>query len=525
MQFRKNIRLASLCRHIRSNSNRARYTWRAMAISAFSVLATTLSISASAVSVEQSQSASKTHSCYLKGLSDRLQCGKIAVPENPNKPDGRKIDIHFAIIPAIKNSFPNEAILGIAGGPGQSAMDSAAGFERDLSKAREQRDILLIDQRGTGRSNILSCDWETEISLLGFNDENQDMVAETKKCLEKYTNKADITQYGSLTALNDFEAVRQYLGYQKLHLYGVSYGTRMAQLYMRQYPQSLATVTLDGVVPMQQSVTAIFQSIDRAIALMLKDCQQSSMCHQQFPNLKQEFEQVSQQLANKPFDGMINDPSTGDQTRLLMTQAKYMGAIRLALYSTNTRSLLPYAIHQASKGDYRSLSTLYALTTSGVDLATGMHNSVVCGEDWPRIPAKLRQQAQHSYFGKNMFKSFDETCQIWKIPTADASFAKPIESDIPTLLLSGEIDPATPPAWGDMAMKKLSNAKHFVAPYATHGVARQSCGKNLMAKLIETSSLNELDGKCLDKDVSRNFYLNASSVETLTSSIATKGKE
>ncbi len=460
---------------------------------------------------ESAEPVEKTHSCYLKGISDRLRCGKLAVPENPDKPNGKKIDIHFTILPAVKNTHPREAMLGIAGGPGQSAIDNAALFNKILSKVRENRDILLIDQRGTGRSNILSCS-EEHLSALAFNDEDVDTKTETEKCL-KQNKGTDITQYGSDIAVTDFEAVREYSGYQKLHLYGVSYGTRMAQLYMRRFPESLATVTLDGVVPMQQSVLAIGDAVERALNLLLRDCRRSANCEQAFANLARELQQVSRRLRQKPYQSTVSDPYTGEPTELLLTDSKFKGSVRLALYSPGTRALLPYAIHQAAKDNYQPILGLYSLTLGSLDIALGMHSCVVCGEDFPRLTDAIYQSAKHGFFGADMLDDLKQGCAIWKMPAVSADFSQPVASDIPTLLLSGELDPATPPAWGDLATEKLTHAVHFVAPYATHGVAAQSCGGDLIADLVKSGSVKELDGKCLDKDVRRSFYLNASGVE------------
>ncbi|MGL5906928.1 MAG: alpha/beta hydrolase [Shewanella sp.] len=457
--------------------------------------------------------------CYVEGVSDRLQCGFVTVPENPNQPDGKQISVHYVVLPAVKNDNHEEALLAIAGGPGQSAIDNAASFNAMLNKVRQQRDILLIDQRGTGRSNLLNCD-VGEQSLLAINDDNIDSLAEAQKCRDQLAG-SDVTQYGSLNAVKDFEAVRAHLGYKKLHLYGISYGTRMAQLYMRLYPEHLATVTLDGIVPMQQGVLEIGAAIERGFDLLFKDCQQTAACHAQFPELKAEFDQVVAKLTEGPITEQVHDPVTGEKTLLTMTRAKFYGAIRMALYQTNVRALIPHGIHQAAKGNYQPLLGLYALTTDGAGMAMGMHASVVCGEDIHRITPAMREQAKTSYVGKTMLDSLEASCSVWKVPPVDASFSEPIKSDIPTLLLSGEIDPATPPSWGELAMEKLSNAKHFIAPYATHGVAYQSCANHLVAELVRTGSVKDLDGECLKKDVRRSFYLNASSVEPLTTEAAT----
>ena len=467
---------------------------------------------ASDVISQDKQTASKTDTCYVEGVSDRLNCGFVTVPENPNKPNGKQIQVHYVILPAVKNANHEEALLAIAGGPGQSAIDNAAGFDAMLSKVRQQRDILLIDQRGTGRSNILTCD-EGAQSPLSFNDDNVDTLVEAQKCLEQLD--ADVTQYGSLNAIKDFEAVRQHLGYKKLHVYGISYGTRMAQLYMRLYPEHLATVTLDGIVPMQQGVLEIGAAIDRGFDLLFKDCQETTACHAQFPKLKAEFEQVAASLAKAPVMENVYDPVSSEKTMLTMTRGKFYGSIRMALYQANVRALVPHAIHQAAKDNFQPILGLYALTLENGGMAMGMHASVVCGEDMHRITPAMREQAQQSFMGKTMLEGLEATCAVWKVPAVADSFSEPISSNIPTLLLSGEIDPATPPSWGELAMEKLSNAKHFIAPYATHGVAYQSCANTLVADLVRSGSVNDLDGECLQKDVRRSFYLNASSVEPL----------
>lgn len=456
---------------------------------------------------------SRVNHCYVDDLAERLDCGFITVPEDRTKPNGKQIDIHYVVLPAIKNGANSEAFLAIAGGPGQSAIDNAAGFSRMFSKVRQKRDILLIDQRGTGRSNVLNCEGEGFEGALSINEADFDVAKETLACLDKLD--ADVTQYGSLNALEDFEAVRQHLGYRKLHLYGISYGTRMAQLYMRQYPQVLSTVTIDGVVPMQQSVLAIGNAINRAFELLIQNCDENELCGKQFPNLKDDLHKVDAELAVKPAISQVRDPLTGESTQLTMTRSKFMGAIRMALYMPNVRALVPHAISEAAKGNFQPIMGLYSLTIDSTGIAMGMHASVVCGEDWQRLTQEERDAANQTYFGQEMITNFEKSCAIWNMPAVDTSFSAPISSNIPTLVLSGQIDPATPPSWGELAMEKLTNSKHFIAPYATHGVANQSCGNDLIAQLVDSGSVEGLDRRCLDKDVRRNFYLNASTVEAI----------
>ncbi|MCL1059373.1 alpha/beta hydrolase [Shewanella gelidimarina] len=458
--------------------------------------------------------------CYVDGLSEQMNCGSISVPEDHDQPEGKHIQVHYVVMPAIKSSGKSEALLAIAGGPGQSAIENAKGFDQMLAKVRQTHDVILIDQRGTGQSNPLQCVGDGFESPLAINESDFDAGEESQKCLDELD--ADVTQYDSLSALRDFEAVRQHLGYQKLHLYGVSYGTRMAQLYMRHYPEHIATVTLDGVVPMQQSVLAIGDAIARAFDLLIQDCSNNTLCHNQFPQLAAELDKMDSELAQAPKISMIADPRTGEATQLTMTRSKFNGALRMALYSPSVRALIPHTIHQASQGNFQPITGLYAMSMDGAGIAMGMHASVVCAEDWQRLTPQLRASANQHYFGREMLKTFEQSCAVWNMPAVDSSFSQAIASDIPTLILSGELDPATPPSWGEMAMEKLTNAKHFVAPYATHGVAYQSCGNNLIAELVEKGAVTDIDGECLNKDISRNFYLNASTVEAIPRDTDTK---
>ena len=452
--------------------------------------------------------------CYIEGLSDRLRCGYIIVNENPNEPNGQKINIHYAVIPAVKNIYPNQAFLAIAGGPGQSAIDNAPLFNNTFARIRETRDILLIDQRGTGRSNILKCPEDKSVSPLLMNEGNFDTIAETNKCLAAIDG--DVTQYTSTAALKDFEAVRISLGYDKLHIYGISYGTRMAQLYMREYAEAIATVTLDGVVPMQQSVLAIGLAIDRAVDLLISECENLSRCQQQFPSLRKALATTEVELMLSPVKAQIFHPMTGQPTEFLLTHDKFLSVIRLALYSPTTRVLLPYAIHQAGEKNYQAVLGLYSLTMEGIDIAMGMHASVVCSEDIHRLSTDLSTELETSYMGRTMFTELSKVCSVWPSTKVDETFSAPISNNIPTLLLSGELDPATPPDWAMLAMADMKNAKHLVAPHAAHGVAMQSCANRLVAQLVDEGSTAELDGDCLKEERPRGFYLNANGVDIFT---------
>ena len=204
---------------------------------------------------------------------------------------------------------------------------------------------------------------------------------------------------------------------------------------------------------------------------------------------------------------------TAQPIEFLLTHDKFLGVIRLALYSPKTRVLLPHAIDQAGKGNYQAILGLYSLTMEGMDIAMGMHASVVCSEDIHRLSADLSAELAQSYIGETMFSELSQVCSVWPSDKVDERFSAPVSSNIPTLLLSGELDPATPPDWAKLAMTGMENAKHLIAPYAAHGVAMQSCANRIVAQLVEESSILELNGDCLKDVRKRGFYLNASGID------------
>lgn len=454
--------------------------------------------------------------CYLDGLNEQVECGSLLLPEDYAQPEGRQIEVHFARIPAIKQIPAMAPLLAITGGPGQSALNDAALFEKVFSRIRQKRDLLLIDQRGTGRSNQLNCDAHLFGSPLSTNDETLDYQQLLGRCLSAMD--ADVRHYDSLTALRDFEQIREHLEIRSWHLYGISYGTRMAQLYMRHHPHAVETVTLDGVVPMDQPVVTISDAVDRASLQLFEECRQDQHCHHQFGDIGQKLAIVLSRLADEPVELQVTDPLSAIPATFLVTQTKLQSAVRMALYSPSSRALIPFTIDQAWQGNFRPLLGMQMTSEQdGFGIALGMHLSVICAEDQPRLSDdEARRLSNASLTGKNMVNLFSTACGLWQMPAAPSEFGQPLLSEIPTLLLSGEKDPATPPSWGNKVQAGLRNSLHLVAPYATHGVAFQSCAPRIIQAFIDSGSVKSLDTDCLQMDTRRAFYLNANGVEPVT---------
>lgn len=459
--------------------------------------------------------------CYAKDLPDRLLCGSVQQPLNAravNDAAQQTITIHFAIIPAIKPLYPTEAMLAFAGGPGQSAFDAAAVFAQALRYARESRDILLVDQRGTGKSGLLQCDGMDLVSQFAFDESTADIVTlaktDTLACKEKL--QVDLSHYTTVAAASDFEAVRLALGYQKLHLYGGSYGTRMAQEYMRQYPAAVVTATLDGVVPFNQSLGALGVASDASVVALYDYCEASETCRRQFPNAREQLQQLSQQLDAAPIITRVRHPRTFALIDLTLTRAKLQQAIRFALYSNNSRALLPYTIEQALAGDYSPLVGLMLSQDIVQQLSVGVNFAVVCAEDVPFWTAESRAEFAKSYLGRTWMESAEASCAVWQTPAVDVAYTQPLQTATPVLLLSGGLDPVTPPAWAELAMSQMPNARHLIAPYATHIVASQSCAPKLISQFISQQSAANLDASCLNQELRKPFFTNANGVASLT---------
>ena len=483
---------------------------------AWPLIAATALLMPAAVAAQQakaSQQAAPTLTpCYAKNLSDRMLCGSIRRPLDAAAPSqGASIDIHFAVLPAINPQHKQEAVLAFAGGPGQSAFDAAATFAYALRYARESRDILLVDQRGTGKSGLLQCDGLDLTSQFALDENNLDIVSmtrsETELCRDKL--QVDLSHYTTVAAAADFEAVRLALGYQKLHLYGGSYGTRMAQQYMRQYPSAVLTATLDGVVPFNQSFGAMGAASDASLEAVYTYCDASPECRQQFPNARAQLQQLQQTLTERTISTTVRHPRTFELIELKLTRAKLQQALRFALYRNSTRAMLPLVIDQASKGDYSALIGLMLAQDFAADLSVGVNFAVVCGEDRPFWTAKSQAEFAKSYLGQSWLQGAKTSCDVWQVTPVAADYTAPLQTDTPVLLLSGGLDPVTPPGWAELAMAKMRNARHLVAPHATHIVASQSCAPKLISQFINQQSAAELDERCLQQELRKAFLTNA----------------
>lgn len=449
----------------------------------------------------------ETASCYLPGVKEQLRCGVVSVPENYAKPDGKHIGIYYAILPAVQEGAKADPMLVLAGGPGQAATELAPMITRMFESVRQKRDILLIDQRGTGKSHPLKCDIQRPDELIRADDE-QDLEALSRECQKQYPD-TDTTQYNTVNSVKDFERVREHLGIEQFNLYGGSYGTRVGLTYLREAPGSVRTATLDAVAPPQVIIGPFGQHGADAFQAMIKDCAEQEACNEKFPNLEQEYYQVMAELKEQNVLLDTKDPLSFEPLQIKLTPGRFSSIIRVALYHPTTRQLLPYAIHSAARGDYHAILGLMGGAMSQSSIYLGLMLSVVCAEDMPRATQELfEQDGDNRFIGSRTGDAFIDMCAGWRSSSVPGYWSDPVISDKPVLLLSGELDPVTPPEWGALAHRTLPNSKHLVAPNASHTIASHTCANKIIAEFIEQGSIENIDGSCLQEQKLKPFVLN-----------------
>ncbi len=432
--------------------------------------------------------------CRIAGVEREVKCGLVRMPEDPDSPGGRSIEVRFAVVPAVARNKQPDPVFVFAGGPGQAATRVARQVMPVLAELNARRDLVFIDQRGTGRSNALTCD--VDESSLASALEPEQQIARLGPCLKALP--ADLRQYATWIAVRDFEAVRARLGAEKVNLWGASYGTRVALEYMRQYPGRVRTAVLDGVAPPDMTIPVSF-AVDAEAALQsLADaCARDERCRTRYPDFDERIS-VLLKRAESGIDIRIPHPLTGVMESLRLDRRMLASLLRAPLYVPQLSSVLPYALAEAGRGDFTALVALSAAISGGVseNFAVGMHFAVICAEDLPRIDAAAAP-ASPSRFGSAFADLYRQVCRLVPSRPVPSGFYSVPPSTVPVLIFSGGLDPATPPRHGDSVAQRLGNAKHVIAPNLGHGISAQGCAPMLVSRFVRDASFERVNGDCL----------------------------
>jgi len=428
-------------------------------------------------------------------LSTTGQCGWLEVAENPAEPDGRQIRIRVARVPARDRVVEPDPLVFFAGGPGQAATETWPVVAQALRKVNQGRDILLVDQRGTGQSNPLKCpEIEVEEALATDWDE---LARATRDCLASLDG--DPRFYTTTIAMHDIDAARAALGYDKVNLYGGSYGTRAAQVYLRLFPDRVRTVVLDSVVPQTLALgTEHAAKLDQALYRVLDGCDADPDCGEAFPATGEKLAALARILQENPAEVTIEHPTTGEPLTFTFDRDVLASALRFLTYSPDTQAMLPLLIHEAAQENrFDRLASQMLIATAGLQqsISQGMEMSVMCAEDYPWYA----QNAVEGDFlmGDLLTRAADIQCGIWPRGEVPEGFHDPVTVDVPVLLLSGELDPVTPPEYGDQVAAHFPDAMHLVAPGQGHIVSTRGCMGDLVSEFIIAGSSADLDTACI----------------------------
>lgn len=438
--------------------------------------------------------------CRLEGGME-AQCGIVTVPENRAEANGRQLDLAVVVVPAISNAVDPDPLFLLAGGPGQGAIDTFGPFVSVFRDIRQTRDIVLVDQRGTGDSNSLKCESFEELPLDTTAEEELAAVLECRETLEQ---KADLSQYLTATAAQDLEAVRLALGYEQISLFGVSYGTRLALEYVRQYPDSVRVMILDAVTGHE---LVIFQDVGRdgqaALEYMFLRCTHDAACAEQFPDLQAEYETMLARLET-PQMTEFEHPFTGEKITVSVTRPLVSQIIFNLLYSPDTVSILPLLIHEAyTENDYGTLVAQGLMASANIDIADGLLYTIGCTEDAPILEEAAVEQTDFTVITTD----FLEICNQWPQQSPDPAWREPITADVPTLLLSGSADPITPPRYANEVDASLPNSLHIVVEGYGHGVIGVGCMLDLMADFLDEGSAETIDPSCTQNVLPPPFFV------------------
>jgi pimeloyl-ACP methyl ester carboxylesterase len=398
---------------------------------------------------------------------DTIYEGYFPVAEN-RKLNTKKIKLHIIVIPASDAKNVGSPVFYFQGGPGDAATGMIDYFLEHPVYHRN-RDVVLIDFRGTGKSNPLHCSGTQVRNTVQACLDEMFPIDSLKKCYTELSTIADLTQYTTEIAIEDVEEVRQWLGYNTVNVFGQSYGTRACQSYMRQYPDAVRSAVMIGPVPTFMTMPLNHaKDGQRAWDLLVEECKNDSICNSHYPLLKREFDTIIGKLRKNPIIAEYHNNEQHIHEKIVIRHGPFSDLIRSIMYSPSGQRQIPYLIHQASKGNFQQLIEIaISRNSEPYSLADGFYLCVTCYEDVPYI---VQLPIDNTYMGSYRIEQQINACKQWKMGKVNENFREPVASDIPAFVIAGMRDPITPPHWADSVTQKMSKAQRLDIPQMAHGM-------------------------------------------------------
>jgi pimeloyl-ACP methyl ester carboxylesterase len=439
--------------------------------------------------------------CRPHGAREETQCGTFEVWENRATRSGRRIKLAVEVVSALSTSPASDPVFVLAGGPGQGAADLVGSLLPMFEKLHRKHDLVFVDQRGTGTSSPLKCPSE-DAGLKEKLREGVDTAA-LRSCLAGLEDAGlDPSTYTTSPAMDDLDDVRAALGYPTIDLWGGSYGTRAALTYLRQHPDHTRAVVLDGVDPPSMSlIVASAENAERAFDKVFAACNADPACARTFPDLRTKLVTLLASLAAHPVTTTLADPTTGAPTEVTITRTTFLLDLHGLLYKPEIAALLPLVIDSASHGDFAPFAA-QAVSSSAIgdQISEGMYFSVVCAEDAPlATPEAVAAHTKDTMMGDAFAQSILGVCSFWPKGPVPADFHDPVASAVPVLLLSGDLDPVTPPSRAEEARAKLTASTAVVVPATGHITSSTGCVPDLVEGFVDHASVAGLDLGCVAK--------------------------
>lgn len=439
------------------------------------------------------------------GNSTPAWCNDFPVPENRADPHGRIIKLKMAILRSSAQVPSKDMLVFLVGGPGQAATESAGMVAMALKPLLAHRNVLLIDQRGTGGSNALQCEDDSSDDSAPTAAEGAEFDAARMRrgaaaCLKQLSGHADPRFYTTTIAVEDLEQVRKALGSPTFDLIGVSYGTRVAQQFLMHHPDAVRSVVLDSAVPNTSALGEDFaQNLHHALKAVFARCTAQPACKKQFGDPDQTLYQLRDALKANPHEVSFRDPQTYQTVKRVLNENSLASVVRMFAYTPQTAALLPLSIDAAAHGDVGPLLGQAKILSGDLSelLGSGMQYSVICSEDADLL--KPRPQDADTIMGTRMIDALDAVCSVWPKGTRPADFHQPVKSDKPVLLLAGQYDPVTPPRYAEEIARDLPNSRVLTLTGQAHSVMMAGCTPELVKHFIEKLDPKTLDASCLKR--------------------------
>jgi pimeloyl-ACP methyl ester carboxylesterase len=446
--------------------------------------------------------------CAMPNSSEEFPCGTFSVAEDRSRPGGPRIALKVVVVPALPGSPPAAPLFLLAGGPGASVTPAAGELARPkegelpgVVASLRRRTLILVDQRGTGGSNDLGCAQHAEKA--GLAAVLSDMLPADILRACRAQQPAVAAHYSTTSFVADLDELAAALGYPEVDVMGTSYGTRVAQELMRLHPQRVRRVILEGVVPSEMFIPAPFaRDAQRSLELLFRDCERDAACHAAFPHLRAEFAAVLARLEKQPVMAPYRDEKTGFDGELAMTRHLFAITIRKLLYGTREQARLPLLVHQAYRSDWQPFLREAVRFQRDMLDGIGLYLSIVCREDLPH--ARREVTPEHfagAFLGDYWYRNLEQACSVWMREHDGGPAPRPeaFRSQAPVLMVSGDLDPVTPPYWAEPLAQRYRNSRWLSLPQHAHMFADFACMDELLSQFLQREEPLQLDAACAER--------------------------